>query len=82
MIFEKHGMWKSTEGSQKFFSYEEAVKWEEDNGFLEKAPVVKEPIKTSSLSPLDRLRGVTECETCGEYPCVCEQEWKLAEETL
>lgn len=84
MIFEKRGMWKSTFGSQKFTSYEEAVKFEEDNGYMEKAPEpvkVEEPVK-APLSPLDRLRGITECETCGEYPCVCEQEWNLAEETL
>jgi len=62
MIFEKRGMWKSNHSAKKFFSKEEAEKWEEENGH----------------SPLESLRkkcnecGCNPCECEEEWNSVEE----------
>lgn len=80
MIFQKGDKWKSTFSSIKFDTLEEAEIWEQINGFSENEPPSSEggvltekqdKVWDETWTPLEKLRGYKECETCGQKDCQC-----------
>ena len=86
MIYQKRGMWKSSHSSKKFYSEEEALKWENVNVLKVEPIKAEEVLQESELSPLEQLRGWKEpevelCNECDCEPCECEEEeWNSVEE--